>query len=136
MNLILIFDNGIDPDPAFSGSILGKIFVDDSHNFCLATWPLHQDKNLLWRKEVLFPHVESFEFEFLGENATEHGKKEAIKPINATLAWRTHWPKSPQKMPSIVRLKIEEEKEKEPLQFAFILPASSELDVIYRGKAS
>lgn len=137
ISLITLFDNGIDPDPAYSGPIKARIFIDEEKNLCLATWPLGMKKNIPWRKEVLMPHVNSFEFEFLGKRtASDHGKKEKIKPINATLAWRTEWAKFQSGIPSIIRLRIVQEKSKEPLQFAFILPSPDPFVTYMEKKAS
>jgi type II secretory pathway component PulJ len=125
-SLVAVFDNGIDPDPAYSGPILGRLFLDDDHNLTLATWPADKNKNPPWRKEVLLSNVQSFEFEFLGPTtATEHGKKEAIRPITANLCWRTQWPRSQTEIPSIIRLNIQQQKT--PLHFAFLLPAPAKI---------
>ncbi len=125
LSLIAIFDNGIDPDPAFSGPILGRIFLDQDKNLCLATWPLTKDKNRPWRKETLFPHVKDFEFEFLGTtSASEHGTKESSRPITAKLCWKSNWPKSVHEVPGIIRLTLVEESSDKPLRYAFILPVS------------
>ncbi len=134
-SLITIFDNGIDPDPAYSGPIIGRIYLDAENHLCLATWPLDENRKRPWRNEILLPNVSHFEFEFLGErSASEHGKKEKITPINAAYAWRTAWAKSQRaSIPSIIRLTIREEGRKEPLRFAFILP-SPEPYVVYREK--
>lgn len=122
-SLVTIFDNGIDPDPAYSGSITGRIYLDEEKNLCLATWPLDENKNRPWRKEILLSHIDGFEFEFLGKkSATEHGKKEKIKPITPNLAWRTAWPKTPEEVPSIIRLSVQQKKQN--LYFAFLLPSS------------
>jgi hypothetical protein len=125
LSLVAIFDNGIDPDPAFSGSILGRIYLDQEKNLCLATWPLTQAKNRPWRKEILFPHVKDFEFEFLGtKSADEHGTKENSRPINATLCWKSNWPKAVHEVPGIIRLTVLEESSSKPIRYAFILPVS------------
>lgn len=135
-SLIAIFDNGIDPDPAYSGSITGRIFIDEEKNLCLATWPLDKSKNLPWRKEILLPQVESYEFEFLGAlSASEHGKKEKVRSISPTVGWRSAWPESLTSVPTIIRMKIKQEKMEEPLYFAFILPAPAS-HVTYMEKAS
>lgn len=118
-----IFDNGIDPDPAFSGSILGRIYLDQEKNLCLATWPLTKEKNRVWRKEILFPHVNSFEFEFLGDNrAIEHGTKENARPITGALSWKSNWAKAIHEVPGIIRLTLYEEGIDQPIRYAFILP--------------
>ena len=103
---------------------MGRIYIDEEKNLSLATWPLNSNKNRPWRKEILLPHIEQFEFEFLGKKtASEHGKKEKMRPITATLVWRTAWSKSQSEVPPIIRLTIQPEKDSEPLQFAFILPS-------------
>lgn len=135
MSLVAVFDNGIDPDPAFSGAILGRLFLDAEHNLTLATWPLDNTTNHSWRKESLFPHVKSFAFEFIGQNnAGVHEEKEITRPINATLAWRTHWSPSQGQVPSIIRLNLQEEKMEEPLHFAFILPRPVAIVTYQRDK--
>ncbi|MBX7066500.1 MAG: hypothetical protein K1X28_04660 [Parachlamydiales bacterium] len=133
LSLVLSFDNGIDPEPDFSGPILGRIFLDPEHNLCLASWPATEEKTRPWRTEILQKNVSSFEFDFLGPNtAPEHGVKEKILPIDANLAWRSHWPKSLGKAPAIIRLTIYEEGKKDPVQYAFTLPISE--CITYQGK--
>lgn len=132
LSLIVLFDNGIDPEPAFSGNVLGKIYLDAQKNLCLCSWPLAHEENRPWRNEILFPKIKDFEFEFLGENSPpEHGVKEVRRPVNANLTWRSHWPKSIHNMPSIIQLKIYEEEKKEPTLYAFLLPVVD--CIIYRG---
>jgi hypothetical protein len=122
-SLVAIFNNGIDLDPTYSGSIVGRIFLDSKNNLCFAARPLGKEEDHSWRTEILIPHVDCFEFEFLGKNsATEHGKKEKVRPINNEIAWRGRWPQSEGGIPSMIRLTIKENKQKAPLQFAFILP--------------
>lgn len=120
-SLVAIFDNGIDPDPSYSGSILARLYIDEELNLSLATWPL--DKSQLWRKEILLAHVDSFELEFLGPNSA--AQKEKVTPLNANFAWRSQWPKIHTQLPSIIRLKLLQQNEQ--LQFAFILPTPSDL---------
>ncbi len=129
-SLIAVFDNGIDPEPAYSGAILGRIFLDENHNFSLATWPLEQVRP--WRKEILLSGVEQFQFEFLGPNDAAY--KEKIRPINGQLAWWSHWPSERKQIPSMIRLTIVQKTGS--LHFAFILPAPSEIItyVSARGK--
>lgn len=125
VSLITIFDNGIDPDPAFSGPITGRIYLDQEMNLSLATWPVTKNKNRPWRKEILMPNIKSFEFEFLGKkSAVEHGVKDQSRSINATLSWRFDWAQSTREIPGIIRMTIYEEGSKEPIRFAFILPVS------------
>ncbi len=125
VSLIAIFNNGIDPDPLFSGSVVGRIYLDPENNLCLALWPLTKDPPPSWRKEILLPAVKAFEFEFLGKiTPPEHGVKEKSRPINAALAWKSHWSKTVREIPGVIRLTVYEEGVKEPSQYAFILPVA------------
>jgi hypothetical protein len=117
MSLLVLFDNGIDPDPSYSGTLLGRIFLDEEKNLCLASWPNGKEKKLPWRKEILMPKVKSFAFEFLGKSAP--------------LAWRSEWPKSQTTLPLLIRLHVVEEKD--ALRFAFILPSPDSF-VSYDGR--
>jgi hypothetical protein len=123
-SLIAIYDNGIDPDPAFSGSVLGKLFLD-GENLSLVNWPNEpeQKMELPWRKEILLSGVERFEFEFLSPKK-EEGPKEKIKPINPFWEWRYRWPKKKGGIPPLVRLFVWEKGQKEPLRFAFFIPCA------------
>lgn len=129
LTLNLIFDNGIDPNPAFSGSILGKIHLDSKNALCLSTAPLNPE-NGESRTEVLLPGVKNFEFEFLGRKTQKKAKEESI---NSTFSWKRAWEKSNRALPSVIRLRIDGVREKEPLQFAIFLPSSDPL-VEYREK--
>ncbi len=131
--LNLQFDNGIDPDPSFSGTIFGKIYLGPKGQIHFTTWAKEKGPK---RDEILFLGVKNFEFEFLGSNSVlEKGKKCFLRPINANLAWRSHWPKSLGSLPGIIRLKLYEEGKKEPLYYAFILPVAEPF-VTYAGGAA
>lgn len=132
-SLVVQFDNGIDPEAAFSGTILGKIFIDKDKNLCLTTSPIDEEENPQRRTEVLCPNVNDFEFAFLGNNgASEHGSKEKRIVINANYAWRSEWSKSMRGIPGIIRLTLHEEGREEPLRYAFILPITACIQ--YKGK--
>lgn len=120
-SLIAVFDNGIDPDPAYSGPILARIYIDEEKNLCMASWPLGKEKKQPWRKEILLSNVKSFEFGFLGKTSAKIDEKEHITPINAAYCWRSFWGKSHSEIPSLIRLTVQ--KEKEVIRFAFILPS-------------
>ncbi len=108
-SLILTFDHGIDPDPFFSGSLTGRLFVDENRNLSLAYWPNDPDKKHYWRKEILLPNVSDFSMEFLSESKDPQKKS----------FWDLSWPKT-KKTPSILRITLTQNKNR--LQFAFILP--------------
>jgi hypothetical protein len=101
-SLITIFDQGIDPDPAFSGPVLGRIYLDGENNLCLAVWPLGKEKGPFpWRNEILLPQVEDFQFYLLGEKTDA-----AALIVNAKFAWFKHWPETRSDAPSMIRLVI------------------------------
>ena len=129
-SLVVLFDNGIDPDPAFSGTLTGRLYLDEKRNLCLVSWPLAPDKNRPWRKEVLLSKVSDFSLQFLGE------KKEAeplLKPITPSAGWHARWSKERIDLPSLIRLYVRQGET--PLQFAFRLPTADPI-ATYREKGA
>lgn len=113
-SLIALFDHGIDPDPAFSGLLSARLFIDSEHNLCLATWPESRDDSKRpWRKEVLLSDVDRWDWEFFSHEETLHSR--------LPCAWTHHWPKTKQKNPMMVKLTISQKKH--TFSFAFFLPA-------------
>lgn len=110
-SLVTIFDNGVDPDPAFSGTVIGRIYLDENKHLCLAYWPFQgEEHNRPWRKEVLISNVSDFSFSFL-RSSSDAQKSQTL--------WENCWPKKNSLAPSIVRLIL---KQKDgTLQFAFRL---------------
>lgn len=139
-SLVVLFDGGIDPDPAFSGSVVGRIYLDETNNLSLVTWPLDKEKRDRWRKEILLSQVERFEFEFL-QNANSKSslpppsKKEKVRKVTAELLWRTQWPKARGELPSMIRLTVWG-KQKEALQMAFLLPTPEPMVTYWEGGGS
>ncbi len=104
-SLVAVFDNGIDPDPVFSGAVLGRIFLDEQRNLALVTWPLEKsEKKRPWRKEILLSRIDDFHFQLLD-------------PSEAQSAWSDQWPKNRQGIPSMVRLFVSQNGT--TLSFAF-----------------
>jgi hypothetical protein len=120
-SLIVLFNAGIDPDPAFSGSNTGRLYLNERDEFCLTQWTLSKND---YRTEVLLKDVRALEWEFLGHKEEKDTK--AI-PISGSWGWLPLWPKKQSGVPTIIRLKlwggIDKKKKSGPnLQFAFILP--------------
>jgi hypothetical protein len=127
-SLIVVFDNGIDPDPLFSGTLIGRIYLDEKKNLSLAVWPLELEKERHWRKEVLALQVVDFSFQFLGE------KKEAdpkVKSITAHAGWHPSWPEDRKNTPSLIRLTLRQGGA--PLEFAFRLPTATPIATYWEG---
>lgn len=115
-SLVAFFDNGIDPDPLFSGIVTGRIYIDEDHNLTLVYWPLEGEKRRLWRKEILFTNVSKISMQYLGESHISN-VQDLLKP-KAT--WDTTWPKNKAELPSIIRMTLKQNNT--TLQFAFRLP--------------
>jgi type II secretory pathway pseudopilin PulG len=128
-SLVVYFDHGIDPNPTFSGPVLGRIYLDEESNLVLAIWPLEKEKrNRPWRKEILLRHVTHFQFEFLGQRQ----KKEDVA-VGNDLAWYQQWPKKRLEIPSMIRLAITQNKTK--LLFAFFLTTSEPFITYWEGES-
>ncbi|HSX37706.1 MAG TPA: DUF1494 domain-containing protein [Chlamydiales bacterium] len=129
-SLIAVFDHGIDPDPAFSGSVLARLYVDDERNLALAIWPMEKkEKTRLWRKINLLPQVETFQILFLGSKT-----RDSAFPVNEELAWNNDWPKERQESPLMIRLLI---KQKEgSISYAFFTSAVSLVSYQQKGTVS
>ena len=121
-SLVMTFDNGIDPEPHFSGQVLGRIFLDEQKNLCLGLWPIEKinSKNP-WRKEILFSQVENFAFSFF-ENTPEIDKKHL---------WTAHWKQETRKLPCMARLSLSQKEN--PLVFAFFLPSATS-PIVYQSR--
>lgn len=111
MSLIAFFDYGIDPDPAFSGIVTGRIFIDEQNNLCLACWPRAEDKEHLWRKEILLSNVSNVSLQFLTAIETPDAPK---------VAWSPSWPKEKKELPGMIRMSLQQGENF--LQFAFRIP--------------
>lgn len=115
-SLVIRFDNGIDPNPAYSGTVTGKLYLDEEHQLCLALWPLDKSENPYWRKEVLASHIKNFSFQFLGLK-----KKSTGLALNTAYAWHPRWElERATEIPSQIRLFLYE-MDGTLLQFAFCL---------------
>jgi hypothetical protein len=122
-SLVIYFDHGIDPDPAFSGPSLARIYLNKQHQFCLAIWPKEREKGKTFvRHEVLLEGIDHFAFQFL------------TRKLDESIAWEKNLSENENRpISSLIRLDLWEDggQEKEPsLQFAFILP-STEPQIVY-----
>lgn len=122
ISLAVLFNAGVDPNPAFSGPTTARLHLNEKQEFCFSWWPLKKKE---YRTEVLLPNIQQVEWEFLGYK--EEKETVGIKPIGDKWAWHKAWPKTKTGLPSIIRLNlwcgIDKKKTKAPnLQFAFVLP--------------
>jgi hypothetical protein len=130
-SLLLYFDNGVDPDPLFSGPVLGRIYLDEQNRLVLNLWPTEKKlKNRPWRKEILLENVSHFQFQFLGRKQT----KEDLA-VTAALAWQKHWSKQKTETPSMIRLSITQ-KDQEILFAFFLIGPEPRIVLVEKGMAS
>lgn len=102
-SVLFITDQGVDPDPRFSGTVLARLYVDEKKNLCIALWPDDKNQKNVWRKEILLQKVGKLRLEFLKGRS-----------------WVSSWPKE-ETPPSMLRISIEQEGE--TLKFAFVIPS-------------
>jgi len=128
-SLVLLYNAGIDPDPAFSGPNMARLYLNKKGEFCLTQWPLSKTD---YRTEILLKDIRALEWELLGYKEASDTK--AI-PITSTRGWLPVWSKKQGGVPSIIRLKlwcgIDKNRKSGPnLQFAFILPTQEPIEIL------
>lgn len=136
--LYFIFDNGIDPEPNFSGPVKGKLFLEKEH-LTLQIEPVRKSKREVFRKELLLGPIKGFSLTFLS-NMEEKFPDPKAKKIGTAYQWRTFWPKEKSGAPSLIRLVITENisqkrKKRDTTSFAFFLP-SQDIPVTYKERHS
>ena len=118
-SLVTLFDNGIDPEPPFSGAVIGRIYIDEDHNLALSYWPSNSDeKERRWRKETLFSNVSEMQLLFLNPDEKEH----FIHTDRPKVLWDRSWSKGKTAPPSMVRMMLKQNDE--IFEFAFRLANS------------
>jgi hypothetical protein len=119
--LTLIFDNGIDPDPHFSGPIIAEFLLDSDKNLSLLLFPLDRTDHSPCRKEILMKQVDRLHIQFLDKCNTV--------PIRPALEWRTNWPNTRWDTPSLIRITLEHQGK--TTAFSFALPIADPIPTYY-----
>jgi hypothetical protein len=111
------FDNGIDPDPRFSGPVIGKLFFE-SNNLKLDIFPIDQ-KQKIKKSEILIKNISKAEFKFLNKSSKTNKWK-----------WITQWSKEKNSLPPMIKLKLAKKIDganmTKKVKFAFFLPSDLE----------
>jgi hypothetical protein len=136
--LNIIYDNGIDPDPNFSGPVFGKFYINSKKDLIFSTLAIKNKKKFL-REENILENVENVKFSFLGE-IDDLDDKIYINKLNNKLAWYNFWPKERDFLPSVINLSIFfkrniKDNKITSIKYAFLLP-SNKLPVTYIDKKS
>jgi hypothetical protein len=127
-SLVVSFNAGIDPDPDYSGVLLGRIYRTEQNELVLGYW---QGDKKGFRTEVLLKNVQNMEWQFLGPALD---KDPTTILLGNGRGWLKQWPKNQGGAPEIIRLKIwcgadPQKQEEAQLQLAFILPVLTPISV-------
>lgn len=136
-SLILIYNNGVNALPWFSGTVLGRLYLDKNGRLCLTTWP----SPALWKKEgkvldklpskreILLEDVQNLSFEFYVPPIAEEVK---VKPKEVTTGrekiepapgeWHKEWPDAYRELPALVKVVVETESMD---KFIFVIPVAN-----------
>lgn len=99
-------ENGVDPDPLFSGPLHHMLFLTRAHCVGLCTW----SKNNTPKVAILLNDVKELSFAFF--SGTQ---------------WEAHWPKSKEEAPFPPMLKISVLMQGEGREYFFSLPENGEI---------
>jgi hypothetical protein len=119
-SLFFWYDNGIDPDPLFSGPLVGRLFVDGEKRLRLESRPIPQEEGQdAHRLETLLSRVERLEWQFLTPSPSS-----ISPPAEKVLwQWRPEWPPS-EELPPCCRIVIRRAAAP-PLRLAFPIGLAS-----------
>jgi hypothetical protein len=149
-SLFFVFDNGIDPDPKFSGPVFAKLYIDKEKRLVLKTAPYKKTTSFFCRKEILLHHVDSWNFVFYflknKANASDGSSSDTIsapdltntsnatavksvKDINTKkeiLKSSSLWEKKEKTLPLMFQIDIKISSQEKPLSFAFFFPSEKQ----------
>ena len=145
-SLILAYDNGVDINPVFSNTVIGRLYLDRTGRLCLSTWPPPSRWEVTppLKKEVLLDHVTELSFAFYVPPERE---EKVIKDIKITSEeiqkepdngeWNKEWNLIYKQLPVMVRIIIKRDiahgLAKPGEEIVFILPLpSSDKTILYR----
>ena len=144
----MTFNNEVRLDPAFSGDVLARLYVDTDHSLRLAIWPLHvDDPEEYLQEELLLENVADVKYYFYAAPERIQDDKEIHtgkvidpeKKMPEKDKWHENeWAITYEQMPSILKLVIEVAKDPKelashhpgmrietiPLTYHFVLPSS------------
>ena len=113
-SLIFTFNNDIRFNPALSGDVLGRLYVNSKHELSLAIWPLHVSQpHSYLEEEILFPHVVKVNYHFYAAPQRIQNEKDIVsgkvidtekKNPEKDLWHDEEWFMSYKQMPSILKI--------------------------------
>lgn len=141
--LVFTYDNKVNLNPLFANRVLGRLYLEKkpyekNGTLCLITWPsLKRSEKMIQipaQKEILLDKVVDISFKFFTPPDPSHEKKVAPKQIEKGKEvqepeagkWTDEWRKEYKKLPALVQVTIEREKDTkgttEELIFAYPIP--------------
>lgn len=133
-SLVITFDNGVRPDPQFSGPVLAKLYVDPDKTFRLAIWPLDvEDPHTSMHEEILLEKVDDLNFSFYRAPERMQAEKEihtgkvidTENKLPEKDKWHDNdWPITYEQMPSIIKISVKIKGDPKTHDFHFVLPSS------------
>lgn len=140
-NLVFTFDNGPQPHPKLSNTVLGRLYVDRTkHALCLGIWPHPKEKAQNPSQTlILLENVHDLNFQFY---YPPNPFKKTVEPkeVGHTIpdeGWQSHWKKEFDRVPVMMKLsltRIVGEKEY-LLEMGFDFPASYH-QIVYKDANS
>jgi len=134
-SFVFTYDNGVDVYPWFSNGVLGRLFVDEQDQLCLATWPLptvFEEERYRMKKEILFSGVEELRFSFFFPEVDPDRpvKGEGVdEPTRGQ--WHAEWKKETKQLPALMKVVVVLHETKEELLFSFVIPKTDD-HIVYR----
>jgi hypothetical protein len=146
-SLVFTYNNGVRLDPAFSGDLLARLYVNKNNQLCLVSWPsVSADDPPPYgdmQKEILLDNVAGIRFDFFAALPKNSSTPPSINgPIKGS--WQEEWSLAYKQMPSLLKTtlmlkeqkktlqKNQEQESKEPLleklEFVFYLPIAESTD--------
>lgn len=145
-SLVFAFDNGVKLDSIFSNHVIGRLYVNQKSQLCLAVWPSPKRWNNFslppMKNEILYDNVDSLSFNFfvppakdrqliLQNNQVTIAKNENV-PMELDGDWKTEWEQEYKDLPAIIRINVDllSKESEQPLVLVYPLP-KSHLIILY-----
>ncbi|MBA2728426.1 MAG: hypothetical protein H0U49_09680 [Parachlamydiaceae bacterium] len=142
-SLVFAFDNGVKFDPIYSNHVIGRLYVNQQDQLCLATWPApsrwKEGEIPPMKNEVLYDHIESLFFTFyippakerqiiLDNNRLKKPKNDDL-PLEIAGDWKSEWSQEFKDLPALIKIFIgvNTSQGKQEIVLAYPLPKSNQI---------
>jgi hypothetical protein len=127
--LIFHFDHGVQEDPFFSGRLIGKLYHNpQKESLDFLFWPLPTENHSferIARNVTVIENVKRMDFSFY--SSPDHSKPVNPHEVGNTQpreGWQSEWKESYEKLPALVKLKVDRTQKKKSFEMTFDLKAS------------